>query len=408
MAINSTKSGNGLKIFKADKLCRLLVSTIEENFDVIVSKWIERLQRDIDSYKRRPVSELRNTISEHLGSLLDALSTGNYDRLFAFVRSIAPLRISHSFPISGVQQAFFIGRAVLCEEIFQKVHLSPKEIIKANRLIEVPFERAILVYSDVYEHLQVQEAEARTRQQAKLEQEKKTIQTERMAMVGQMAAKVAHEIRNPLSSISLNTELLEDEILSFANVNTDEASELIRSIAVEVDRLAQLSDEYLRFSRLPALKFSQCNMNSVINDLVRFQRKSLSRKNITIKSQLDKRLPNIRIDKEQLRRAILNLLRNAAEAMPEGGPIILQTDQQNSNIRILVEDSGIGIAPEDMTNIFNPFFSTKSVGTGLGLSITRQIVEEHGGTISCQSQPGKGTAFTIQLPLNGKPYEIAE
>jgi len=296
---------------------------------------------------------------------------------------------------------------VLCEEIFQKVHLSPKEIIKANRLIEVPFERAILVYSDVYEHLQVQEAEARTRQQAKLEQEKKTIQTERMAMVGQMAAKVAHEIRNPLSSISLNTELLEDEILSFANVNADEASELIRSIAVEVDRLAQLSDEYLRFSRLPALQFSQCNMNSVINDLVRFQRKSLSRKNITIKSQLDKRLPNIWIDKEQLRRAILNLLRNAAEAMPEGGPIILQTDQQNCNIRILVKDNGIGIAPEDMTNIFNPFFSTKSVGTGLGLSNTRQIVEEHGGTISCQSQPGKGTVFTIQLPLNGKPYEIA-
>jgi PAS domain S-box-containing protein len=239
-------------------------------------------------------------------------------------------------------------------------------------------------------------------------EEQKTIQTERMALVGQMAAKVAHEMRNPLSSISLNTELLEDEILSFGSKNTGESTELIRSIAIEVDRLAHLSDEYLNFSRLPAFKFSHCNINTVITDLVTFQRKDLSRKNIEIITKLKRNLSYVRIDKEQMRRAMLNLLRNAAEAMPDGGTIRVQTAQTDGSIKIAVKDAGIGIAQDDMTNIFNPFFSTKSIGTGLGLTITRQIVEEHGGTVTCLSQLDQGTTFTILLPLHNRMNEAAE
>ena len=411
--------GNKLDSSDKDDIRPLLVSIIKERFDIIVSNWVTRLQTDLDTYRSRPYEELRKTTSEHLRSLLDVLITKSYNRLLAFVKSIAPMRISHSFPISGVQQSFFIGKSVIYEEIFKRTHLSPQDIQRVIRFIDDPFERAIIVYSEVYENLQVQEAEARTREQAKLEQEKrfldeirkekeKTIQTERMAMVGQMAAKVAHEIKNPLSSISLNTELLEDEVLSFRAEATDEARDLIRSIAIEVDRLAQLSDEYLRFSRLPPLSFSKCDINRIITELADSQQKTLCRVNIELKSELDHKIPEIEVDKDQLRRAILNLLRNAAEAMPDSGFIRLKTELQNSYVRVSIIDNGIGISPEDMRNIFNPFFSTKSIGTGLGLSITRQIIEEHDGVITCQSQPNKGTIFIIQLPLNQKAFEINE
>jgi PAS domain S-box-containing protein len=227
----------------------------------------------------------------------------------------------------------------------------------------------------------------------------KVLQTERMALVGQMATKIAHEIRNPLSSISLNSELLMDELVSFPDAKTKEAKELLRSIANEVDRLVNLTEEYLAFSRLPRPKFDQSNINELIEHLSDFIKPEIKRHKVKLTTVLDKKIPVMEMDKAQMRRAVLNLVRNSLDAMPSGGNLTLATETFDSQLTIKIHDTGEGISKANLRNIFNPFFSTKSTGTGLGLSISQQIVEEHGGHLTCESKMGKGTTFCIFLPV---------
>ena len=229
--------------------------------------------------------------------------------------------------------------------------------------------------------------------------ESKIIQAERMAMVGQMAAKIAHEIRNPLSSISLNSELLLDEIEAFENQQTDEAKDLINSIANEIDRLVKLTEEYLSFTRLPSPKLNCSNINSLLGDICHFMRKEIKKQKIRMTVVCDKKIPFLKFDNDQIRRVLYNLIRNSMEAMPEGGQLLLKTERVNSHAEILIKDDGEGITPENAAKIFSPFFSTKANGTGLGLSIAKQIVEEHNGNLYCKSSPSGGTTFTILLPL---------
>jgi len=229
--------------------------------------------------------------------------------------------------------------------------------------------------------------------------EEKVLQTERLATVGRMAAKVAHDIRNPLSSISLNAELLGDELVNFTSDTTIEASALLNSITSEVDRLAQISDEYLQFSRTPRIKLQLTDLNQTLSELIKLMSKELLAKKIRVSRRFSSQLPEIYIDKAQMHRSFLNLLRNAIEAMPDGGTLKLRTTANRDYIETKIIDTGEGIDEKELTKIFEPFHSTKEFGTGLGLTITRQIIEEHGGAIECKSKLGSGTEFIIQLPI---------
>ena len=235
--------------------------------------------------------------------------------------------------------------------------------------------------------------------------EEKVLQTERMALVGQMATKIAHEIRNPLSSISLNSELMMDELAIFPNAEIKEAKELLSSIASEVDRLVNLTEEYLTFSRLPRPQLTLCSINEIVKHLSAFVHPEMKQQEIKLTTVLDKHVPALDMDKAQIRRAILNLVRNSLEAMPQGGQLTLATEAIDSRVTVKIHDTGEGISDANLKSIFNPFFSTKSTGTGLGLSIARQIIEEHGGQLMCESNLGKGTTFSFSLPLKqkGKP-----
>lgn len=235
------------------------------------------------------------------------------------------------------------------------------------------------------------------RRQKKMEE--RLLQTERLAVIGQMAAKVAHEIRNPLSSISLNAELLQDELRGRTDARGLEAKGLLEAIVSEVDRVALLTEEYLQFSRLPETRFHKDDLPGVLADVAGFMESELSAKGIQLLCDFNEGLPKLVFDRHQMRRAILNLLRNSAEAMPHGGVICLGAALENGAVKITVQDSGGGIAPEDMPHIFAPFFTTKDFGTGLGLPLAQQIVNEHGGSIHCESRLGRGATFTILLPL---------
>jgi signal transduction histidine kinase len=229
------------------------------------------------------------------------------------------------------------------------------------------------------------------------EREQRLIRSERLATVGRMAAHIAHEVRNPLASIGLNAELLGDEISD----RGEEARRLVTSIIGEVDRLAEITETYLRFARLPRPKLERENVGAIVAAVVEMSRGELAQAGVELGVDIASGLPPIAADEAQLRQALLNLIRNAREAMAEAGTrrLDISVREAAGRVAIVIHDSGSGIGAADMGKIFDPFFSTKKRGTGLGLALVQQIVVDHGGQIEVASPAGAGTTFTLTFPI---------
>jgi signal transduction histidine kinase len=228
-------------------------------------------------------------------------------------------------------------------------------------------------------------------------EQSRAVANERLAAIGKMAAHVTHEIRNPLSSIGLNLELLEEELAKEGP--REESRALLAAIAREVERLGLLSEEYLRLARLPSPRMDADDVVSAVRDVVDFARPEMERAGCTVTLTVDEPVPAALFDEGQLRQALLNLLRNAREAMPAGGPVEVGVKADGMSVSISIEDRGGGIPEDIRARVFDPFFSTKGEGTGLGLAITRQIVEAHAGSVTVEARAGGGTRFGIGLPI---------
>jgi two-component system, NtrC family, sensor kinase len=225
------------------------------------------------------------------------------------------------------------------------------------------------------------------------------VQAERLAAIGKMAAHVTHEIRNPLSSMGLNIELLEEELAG--QRDPSEARQLVRAIKREVERLAELSEEYLRVARRPEPHLLRENMADLVREVVAFVRPELAAANVACEVEVDEPLPAVAFDEAQIRQALLNLVRNAREAMqPAGGELWLRLKPADNGVGVdmVVDDTGSGIVEDAREKVFDPFFTTKERGTGLGLAVTRQIIEAHRGTIGCWPRHPRGTRFLIHFP----------
>ena len=240
------------------------------------------------------------------------------------------------------------------------------------------------------------------------ELEHQLLQSERLATIGEMSAKVAHEIRNPLSSISLNTELLYDEISNDNGERKSDAENLIQSILNEVDTLTAISDEYLQFARFPKLETRPASINEVLIELTKFFNKEIVQRCISLKENYAPDLPQILLDTKQIKQAFLNILKNSFESMPEGGELSITTRLKDENVEVIINDTGSGINRSDIRRVFDPFYSTKVKGTGLGLALTMKTVEGHGGDINCESTIAKGTTMIISFPVEGCGVEIIE
>ena len=232
------------------------------------------------------------------------------------------------------------------------------------------------------------------------------IQNERLAIIGKMSAQVAHEIRNPLSALTLNADLLEDEIRGYQGIDPAEAQELVATIKHELKSLHNVIDEYLQFTRLPRIKLDKGDINKTLEEILAFMAEEFRTHKITLRKTFDAELPLVNIDYDQLRRAFINIIRNAREAMKEGGSLDIATRVYEKWVEITVMDNGEGISEQNLEQIFTPFFSTKVGGTGLGLSITKHIISEHQGEITCESRRDEGTRFTIRLPLAGIDFSV--
>jgi signal transduction histidine kinase len=232
------------------------------------------------------------------------------------------------------------------------------------------------------------------------EREGQLVRSERLAAVGRMAAHVTHEVRNPLSSIALNAELLEEELAGPDGTPSPEGRRLLLAIGAEVDRLTAITEEYLRFARLPRPHRADADLAEIARGVLEFARGDLATAGVALETRLE--ATPLEADADQLRQVLLNLLRNALEASVGGGRVLVETVVRPgppAGVELRVTDAGAGMSDEVAARLFEPFFTTKDRGTGLGLALTQQIVLDHGGTIRAERVPAGGTAFVVWLPV---------
>ena len=225
------------------------------------------------------------------------------------------------------------------------------------------------------------------------------LHAERLALVGVMSARFAHEIRNPLTSILINLDLLRDSIRARGAGADDE--ETVGAIASEVNRIQNVVRDYLRFGRKPQLARGPVVLDDLLRGHLAMLAPELGQREVALGLELGADDAIVDADGDQLWQAILNLVRNSMEAMPGGGRLTITTRREGDRIACVVADTGVGMPPEVQAEMFRPFYSTKRGGTGLGMPFVRQVVTEHGATLACRSEPGRGTTFTIALPLVG-------
>jgi two-component system, NtrC family, sensor histidine kinase HydH len=219
------------------------------------------------------------------------------------------------------------------------------------------------------------------------------------AEISQLAGGLAHEIRNPLSTLSLNLDLLAEDFQNPETTRDSRVRQRVDRLQHEVRRLHAILESFLRFARVQDLNLETADLNAVIDDLQDFFEPHAGTKGIVIRTRFAPDLPGLELDRDLFKQAVLNLVLNAEHAMPSGGELILTTRYEEPWVVLDVIDTGKGMPESVRAKIFDAFFSTKPGGSGLGLPTTRKIIEAHGGTIRVQSEPGKGSQFTVKLPV---------
>ena len=225
--------------------------------------------------------------------------------------------------------------------------------------------------------------------------EAQLIRSEKLAALGQLAAGIAHEIRNPLTSINILIHSMREKPPS-----GDSYKEDFKVIEEEIHRINEIVDQFLRFAKPAPPLLEKTEVSSIFEETLQLLRPQIEKQLIVVEKEFQP-LPIILIDREQMKQAILNLLLNAIQAMPGAGHLTLkgQNSEDGQWIHLSIQDSGVGIPGEDMNKLFDPFFSTKEGGMGLGLSIAHRIIDQHHGKIEVESTPGEGTLFTVWLPV---------
>ncbi|MEW6376715.1 MAG: GAF domain-containing protein [Thermodesulfobacteriota bacterium] len=226
--------------------------------------------------------------------------------------------------------------------------------------------------------------------------EAQLIRSEKLAALGQLAAGIAHEIRNPLTSINILIHSLTKNLPS-GNAQRED----LKVIEEEIHRINEIVDQFLRFAKPASPLFEKAEITPIFEETLQLLRPQVERRGIVVQKEFNS-LPPITIDREQMKQVILNLLMNAIQAMPKGGQLGLsgRVSEDDQWIQLFIQDSGIGIPPEDINRLFDPFFSTKEGGIGLGLSIAHRIIDQHHGKIEVENAPEKGTIFTVWLPIH--------
>ena len=250
--------------------------------------------------------------------------------------------------------------------------------------------------SHLYKSLQEKVEELSNAYHELQENRDKLIRYERLSAVGEVAAKVTHEIRNPMVAIGgFARRILKKGDNGELNRN------YLKIIVEEIGHLENILTDILYFAKPASPNCTSVNLNEIIENILEVLGMEIEESNIRVEKHLDSNLPALSLDENQVRRVIINLMRNAIQAMPEGGTINVSTVIENQWLHVEVSDTGIGISDEDIDKLFDAFFSSKSTGSGLGLTVSAQIINNHGGTIEVKKREPQGASFIIRLPMDG-------
>jgi two-component system sensor kinase FixL len=231
----------------------------------------------------------------------------------------------------------------------------------------------------------------------KVKLQNQAVESERLATIGTMAAKFGHELGNPLNGMSLTIQLLEQRLKRQSNSADEQTFSILTRLKGEISRLKLLLQDFRSLSRKETYNFQSTTLAALVSEAIEIELPRYAEQKIEVVSTFSTDLPKVTVDIDKMKQVILNLSKNAVEAMPSGGRLSFSGSVTNGTVTLSISDTGAGIPTA--IDIFEPFFTTKSFGTGIGLTIVRQIVQAHGGSISYRSEPGKGTTFAIDLPL---------
>lgn len=220
-----------------------------------------------------------------------------------------------------------------------------------------------------------------------------------------LSAGLVHEIKNPLNAISINLQLLNEDLQDRNSERDTKMSNRVQLLQREVCRLDSILSDFLRFAKKPVLHLEECDINEIIESVLDFIGPDAMQNSIRILKSFETKLPKCYLDSNVIKQALLNVILNAQQAMPNGGELIVRTYQNGENVFIDITDTGVGIQKNKIDKIFQVYYSTKKTGTGLGLPTAKRIIEESKGTINIRSEDGKGSSFLIKLPVNSKSKE---
>lgn len=266
------------------------------------------------------------------------------------------------------------------------------KVLKRDVIVSVTFFIFIIVISILFQRLYNNAQQAYIQL---LQTQQQLIKTEKMAAIGQMAAAISHDLRNPLTGIKMATYYLGSKI----DKSEVEINSILQDIELEIDYASNVVTNILTYSRPTELIYTMSDINKIIEDTMHFVNLKNRDKGIELIKEYDNTIPEILVDNKKIKQVIVNLLSNSMQAMPKGGELKIKTKFNIDNVKISVSDTGCGIEKNVQERIFTPFFTTKARGVGLGLAIVNNIVQKHGGTTEISSEVGKGTIFTVTLPM---------
>ena len=236
----------------------------------------------------------------------------------------------------------------------------------------------------------------------------KTIESERFNALTLLAAGVAHEIGNPLNSLHIHLQLMERTVRKLAGREREELEEAIAICRAEITRLDSIVTQFLQAIRPSKPVLHPENLNSLVEEALRFFAPEIADRDIVVEAELRPDLPLLELDRDQMKQAFYNVIKNSFEAMKRRGILRIRTDMDATHVSITFTDTGGGMSAESLSRVFEPYFTTKSFGSGLGLLIVRRIVREHGGEMAIESNEGKGLTLTIRLPYLDKRVRMLE
>jgi PAS domain S-box-containing protein len=364
----------------------------------LVSKKISQVGQQL-----RGVHEIFSTMRENLNSVMAGLEDG----LLLFTRDARAVMVSPAAEkFLGAPAGHFLGRRVT--DIFptghplrQALHIEGDELSETASEIELETsqgaKRVGVSVQAIQEDGERMGAMVTLRDLDSIESINTQLQvSERLAALGRITAGVAHEVKNPLNSMRLWLENLKESLPQDSDANSHQAVQVLDK---EIDRLDTVVKRFLDFTRPMEVKLEQTQLSQLLGEVLEVARPQLQKANVEMKQTLPSDVPEVLVDRDLLKQAVLNLVLNAVDAMPGGGQIRLELTRRSEMAEITVGDTGKGIPPENRQRIFQLFFTTRPGGSGIGLASTFRIVQLHNGSIDFTSEVGRGTTFRIELPL---------